>query len=345
MNKLNRTISYPYAVLSDIHFHNWKSFSHINENGINNRLQIIVDAVLYAADTLIDCKGKDIIITGDVFHTRGKLNPSVLNPVIDCFKNIITNNGANIYILAGNHDLEFKNSDNLGSALGALAEIDGVYVFNKTTLVGEEHLFIPWHENFGNVLHIANKKAKEISKLTVFCHVGLNGVIPANLGDTINPFDFSKELKYVFSGHFHNHVNFGNRVYSVGALTHQTWSDVGSKAGFLIVRENQVIHVKSDAPRFIEWALTGHEPTGPNYVKIKNVTLPQKEADMFKQQLLEDGVLAVIDESTRPTIKRDDRKYEIEIDRGADTALTDYCMNTFGDDAKEVLKKCFDLMS
>jgi hypothetical protein len=49
----------------------------------------ILDAIKEAADKLRKVGGKDLVITGDLFHTRGNVKPSVLNPTLDLFSDLI----------------------------------------------------------------------------------------------------------------------------------------------------------------------------------------------------------------------------------------------------------------
>jgi DNA repair exonuclease SbcCD nuclease subunit len=339
------SITYPYAVIADVHCHDWSAFSHIHESGINNRLKHILDSIRLAARTVQLAGGKDLIIAGDLFHTRGSVKPSVQNPVYDLFQALCAE-GIRVHAIPGNHDLEGKNSDQLGNALHTLSGISGFHCYTVPTVVDGSFLFIPWCENPQETLKIANEKVLSNPKLTLFCHVGLSGVIPANLGHTLNPDDFSEDFKYVFCGHFHNHVSFNSRVYSIGALTHQTWSDVGSTAGFLIVHEDKVEQFDSFAPKFID--VTSPPPKiarRGNYFRIKNVELPEEAAKELIKKLKDYGALGVIDQSTRPSLIEKSYEHDIDADLGTAKAIEAYCENTFGANAKEVIEECSRLMS
>jgi DNA repair exonuclease SbcCD nuclease subunit len=338
-------ISYPYLVLSDIHLHNWSQFSHTEKDGTNSRLQQILDAISAAVAHLAEIGGRDVVITGDLFHTRGNVKPSVLNPAFDLFREICAHN-IRIHNIPGNHDLEGINSDRLGNSFTVLSGIDNFKIYVEPTVLSGRHLFIPWYEDSQIIPKIANQKVIEYPNLTLFAHVGLNGVVPARIGNTVNPKDFSEDFKYVFCGHFHNHVSFDSRVFSVGALTHQTWSDVGSKAGYLIVYENRVEHYETKAPKFIEIPedCFGIGNVKNCYVRFKGEDTEESALDL-KESLLAAGALAVLDQTTRPTLV--DKSYEktIDMDLGLDTALEAYCKNMFGDNWKAVYEECLKLKS
>jgi DNA repair exonuclease SbcCD nuclease subunit len=334
-------IAYPYLVISDIHLHNWSQFSYTLPNGRNNRLQHTLDAISEAATKLKEVGGEDIVITGDLFHTRGNVKPSVLNPTVDLFEEL-TKNGFKIYAEPGNHDLEGINSDTLGNAMHSLNMLSNFTCFTVPTETLSGHLFIPWYEDSAKVLKLANERSKQNPKLTLFAHVGLNGVIPANLGNTLNPADFDESFKYVFCGHFHNHVAFDARVFSVGALTHQTWSDVGSKAGYLIVYEDRVEQYESSAPTFVRSMGSGSVSFHNKYVRLEGIYSPER-ASQLKEEAGKEGALAVLDQTTRPTIIEKKHEEVVKVDLGLETALESYCKHTFGDKWQKVYDECVKL--
>jgi DNA repair exonuclease SbcCD nuclease subunit len=344
MGLVSNEITYPYLVISDVHCHNWSAFAYTNDRGINNRLQHILDGIDLAAKHLVDVGGRDLICTGDLFHTRGVIKPSVFNPTFDLFSDLSARGITNHHI-PGNHDLEGIHCERLGSAMTSLAAIPNFYVYDKPTLVGQ-HLFIPWFEDSQKIPKLANERSKTNPNLTLFCHVGLNDVVPGAIGNTVDPDDFSEDFKYVFCGHFHNHVSFHSRVYSVGALTHQTWNDVGSKAGYLIVYEDRVEHYETQAPKFIDAIdamICLHDVPG-NYYRLKG-ELTDDQANTIIRDLKERRCLAVLDQSTRPSIIEKTYEHTVDIDLGLDSALEAYCKNTFNDNWKAVYEECLRLKS
>jgi len=336
-------IHYPYVVISDIHLHPWSQFSYTLPNGRNNRLQHTLDAIDEAVKRLAKEGGRDLIITGDLFHTRGNVKPSVLNPTVDLFKEICAS-GIRVRAIPGNHDLEGINSDTLGNVMHSLSLLRNFTCYTTPTEIGKynKFLFVPWYEDSTEVLKLANERSKQNPKLTLFAHVGLNGVIPENIGNTLNPSDFDESFKYVFCGHFHNHVSFDARVFSVGALTHQTWSDVRSKAGFLVVHENRVEHVETSAPTFNDSCISRSISCDNSYVRLKGDCTREIAEEKIKE-LKVNGALAVLDQTTRSTII--DKKHEeaVKVDIGLDAALESYCKHVFGANWQKVYEQCLKL--
>jgi DNA repair exonuclease SbcCD nuclease subunit len=338
-------IGYPYGIISDVHCHNWSAYSYPTSRGINNRLQQTLDAIELAATDVLKRGGKDLIITGDLFHTRGVLKPSIINPTIALFKDLISR-GLEVHCIDGNHDDEFKETNWLGSSTYALSLLKGFNVFHVPTIVDERFVFIPWIENPQEVLNLATKSTTYFRNLTLFCHVGMSGVLPGNFGDTLNPADFDKlDLKYVFSGHFHNHVSFNSRVYSVGALTHQTWGDVGTLAGYIVVTETGVEHYETNAPKFINFEDLATKRVGHHYYTLNNMELTEEEARTAITGLKAKGALGVQDQSTRPNLVNKDHSEVVKVDLGIHTALETFCKHTYGEKWKEVFDACLRLKS
>jgi DNA repair exonuclease SbcCD nuclease subunit len=192
------------------------------------------------------------------------------------------------------------------------------------------------------VLNLATKSTTLFSNLTVFCHVGLSGVMKSNIGNVLNADDFLKQdIKYVFSGHFHNHVAFDARVYSVGSLTHQTWSDLGSIAGYLLVTEEKVTQHETAAPKFVLlpedcFGIGKFHP--PSYVRITGEETEESITEL-REICLKNGAIAVQDLSTRPTMIEKKAVRAVDIDLGLDSAIEAYCKNTFGERWSEILKE------
>lgn len=255
----------PFGIQSDSHCHNWHAFSTILPSGVNNRLQTILDEKLRLAKETLAKGGKTIYHCGDLFHVRGNIAPSVLNPTLDTYRQII-DMGLKVRILAGNHDLEGRDAQRVSSAITALEGIGCEIVNEPTAFYDDQVIMIPWIQNVeelkstisGMIKGLAEHedegaRVDDINDWTLMIHAPVDGVIAGLPAHGLTDVELAKYgFKYVFSGHYHHHKNFGNGVYSVGASTHQTWSDLKSKAGFLIVSDEGVKWHKSHAPDFVE---------------------------------------------------------------------------------------------
>lgn len=242
----------PALIVADQHFHAWNAFSEIDDDGVNSRLKLQINEFLRAANTLRRQHGGNrIICAGDVFHTRGRLAPSVLNPVLKVYRELVKQ-GFQIFVLAGNHDLESRDVRHLTSAVTALEEV-GCIVINEPCFK-DDYAFCPWIENLDELKTALKKLSDDAGPRTreLIMHAPIDGVIKGLGGLDPEWLEDNLGFRRIFSGHYHNCVEFSDRVVSIGASTHQTWGDVGSLAGFLIrTSDDKLIHYETKAPKFV----------------------------------------------------------------------------------------------
>jgi DNA repair exonuclease SbcCD nuclease subunit len=273
----------PILFISDTHYHNFAQYSQLTSSGLNTRLIDIIKATLEAANKLKSLGGSVIIHTGDAFHVRGNLSPSVLNPVTEMYKKLIKD-GFTVIMLAGNHDLETNDATKHGASILSLQEV-GVKVvteFNNYAFDNTLYHMIPWvskHKDLSDMILAVNAKISPESKYrNVLClHAPLNGVITSIPDHGFNP-EFFKDLNFdsVVFGHYHNHkqYNVGDKnIISCGALTHQSWSDVDNLAGYCIYypEDNKFTHYETSAPKFLKVSagdVCDADDISDNYVKV-----------------------------------------------------------------------------
>lgn len=290
----------PFGIISDSHNHLWSAFATTLPSGVNSRLQMTLDETRRAADEVRKAGGSTLYHGGDLFHVRGSIAPSVLNPTLDCYRDIVKS-GIQVIINAGNHDLEGKEASRVSSAITALEGV-GCRVVNHTAYnAADAMVVIPWIPNIAALK--AAIEAVDPSDRTgcdLLLHAPIDGVIKGlpdhGVSDT---YLAALGFRRVFSGHYHHHHDFGNGVYSIGALTQQTWSDVGSKAGFLIVTDSAVRWHAAHAPQFVEINAAVSPADIPlivdgNYAKITINSDKGSDIEATRQFLRESGALGVI---------------------------------------------------
>lgn len=246
------------AIVSDLHFHKFSQFSKTLESGRNSRLQAQLNEIVRVARHLYDSGGGSIVIGGDIFHSRGSISPEVLNPVLQAFESVV-NSGVDVYAIAGNHDLESNDARNLSNAAAALGNVGVRMVDERPTLFnihGEYFLLIPWMSSAKELRDylLSYHSAQPRSETNVVIHAPVNGVIAGLPDHGLSAQELGDMgFKRVFAGHYHQHKDFGNGVWSIGSLYHQTWSDTDSLAGFLVLDEDgAVTHHESSLPRFVD---------------------------------------------------------------------------------------------
>ncbi|MGF1781127.1 metallophosphoesterase family protein [Vibrio fluvialis] len=291
----------PFGVISDTHNHNWATFSHvIPETGINNRLQYILDETWRAANKVKELGGNTIIHCGDVFHVRGNLAPSVLNPTVAVYERIVNELGMNVYILAGNHDLEGNDANRLGNAAVAL-EGAGCTVFSDVFVDSfTKRIYVPYVHSMKELRGILSDSVEgDKSEWALFLHAPMNGVITGIPDNGLSVVELQKlGFKAVFCGHYHNHRIFSGNICSVGSITHQTFSDVNTKSGFLTFDGETITHYPTSAPRFVDYDADWDEieeveyVTG-NYVRAKLENATNEDVEEIRAYLKGKGAAYV----------------------------------------------------
>ena len=343
----------PYGLISDTHNHGWSAFSTTGADGVNSRLQEILSETKRCAQEVRAAGGDTIVHAGDLFHVRGKVAPSVLNPTMDSYRELI-DDGFQIIILAGNHDLEGKTADRLGSAVTAMQSV-GCKVVNSLSeglAAHDDVVLVPWIQDLQELKETLDSIAPaRRSGSDLVIHAPVDGVI-AGLPDHGLTAAHLAGLGFqrVFAGHYHNHKQLNDSVYSIGALTHQTWGDVGSKAGFLIVSGTEVKHFASHAPSFID--VDGStDPTelplvaDGNYVRCRIKSAKPSEIEALREHLVDCGARGVVIISQPDTKAVPTRSGVVTTGTSLDVSVQDYVVSCSFARQGDVAKICAEVLA
>lgn len=176
-----------------------------------------------------------IIQLGDVFDRRKFVNYQTLNNCKEYFFDTL-NSKYKSWLLVGNHDTYYKNTNKVNSLDLLLREyknINQVQQPYETSFGGVNILMVPWicAENYNDVMHAMDNSKSQI----LVGHFEINGFEMhkgAYCDSGIEPSVFNK-FDLVISGHFHTKSTRGNIVYT-GTPYEMTWSDYEDKKGFHI---------------------------------------------------------------------------------------------------------------
>lgn len=245
----------PYLLFSDVHFHNWSAFSVISESGINSRLEYQIEEMHRAYSALREAGGALAVCAGDLFHVRGKLAPSVINPVRDFFREQDFNDTETV-ILSGNHDLESEDADDLTSSVSVISSSRTIAINDACEVSADPNIYmIPWRSDLSALreeIRVLNETSDPDNPYDLIIHAPMNEVLMniPNVGLNASEFD-GMNFKRVFAGHYHNHKRLSDKVYSCGATGHQTWNDPGTQAGWCLVYDDKVDFHASKQPQFV----------------------------------------------------------------------------------------------
>jgi len=181
---------------------------------------------------------KQVIHLGDYYDHRKFVNFKALNHNREIFLNPLKKNGMMMDIIPGNHDVFYKNTNELNS----LKELLGYYINNvniimKPTVMKYGSLdmaLVPWinNQNYAEYMAwIKSCKAKVIG-----AHLELNNFemmrgIPSHSGMNA---DLFSHFDTVLSGHYHTKSSKGN-IHYLGSQMEFYWNDADDPKYFHVL--------------------------------------------------------------------------------------------------------------
>jgi DNA repair exonuclease SbcCD nuclease subunit len=243
--------------LSDPHYHNYKPHSTLVD-GVNSRL-IDVDAAMESAMELGRENGVDLFtVSGDVFHERGRIRPSVFNRAYSRFRKMAEI--APVVLDIGNHDMEdFK----LGaSSIDTFESIGGVYVlggtegYSRIEIRGLKILGIQYFHKTEEFKEVYEKALSEfLDSDIILMHQGVDDFNhDIGMPDTKLTAEYLSSLTgaWIFCGHYHTPESKG-KVVNVGAPLQHTFGDEGKDRGCWITDTDECLTTFHciESPRFV----------------------------------------------------------------------------------------------
>ena len=225
----------------------------------------------------LDAAGIDnVLILGDTFDRRKYVNFYSLDRAKKMFFDKLEQRGINLFMIAGNHDTYFKNTNDVNSPELLLAEYTNISLVNRAMdiTVGETPIcFVPWicPENYDSSLKTINESKAEICvghfEIAGFAmyrgmesHEGLSK-------------DMFKKFDMVFSGHYHHRSDDGH-IYYLGNPYELTWQDYNDPRGFhlfdLETRELEFIRNPYTMFERCEYDDSLADPSVQSYGHLKN---------------------------------------------------------------------------
>lgn len=179
-----------------------------------------------------------VLILGDTFDRRKFVNFYALQRAKEMFFDKLAELNIKVYMLAGNHDTYYKNTNDVNSPDLLLREYDNITVIDTPQTLHLDYknercdvLMLPWicADNYQRSIdEINNTRAEvcmghlEIAGFEMYrgqeCHEGFSR-------DTFKKFDL------VFSGHYHHRSTKDNITY-LGTPYELTWQDFADPKGF-----------------------------------------------------------------------------------------------------------------
>ena len=224
--------------------------------------------------------GDILIHCGDVFDNRQSVNLLVLHEGIKLFEELSAIFEGGIYVIAGNHDVMRKSSNDV-SSLDCLKYIPRVHILKEPVIAeigNTKTLFMPWRTS-----DIEERECLAENNIStchyLFCHTNIRNLRFDNYREVDEGLSITELSKFrrVYSGHIHWGQHRGN-VTMVGNPYQMTRSDANNQKGWYI------LDFESGDETFIE------NTYSPKFVKIYLNKYLEKSIEELKADCINNRV-------------------------------------------------------
>jgi DNA repair exonuclease SbcCD nuclease subunit len=178
-----------------------------------------------------------VLQTGDLFDQRKDIHFTTLHEANKYFFNPLKENNIFLYVISGNHDCTYKNTNEVNSVkllLGNNANVKIVDLFPETILFGDKTFdFFPWinQTNHTETLDFITNSKSDYA----FGHFEFGGfaMYPGTIAETGMDHKLFKKYTEVFSGHYHT-ISYQDNVTYTGTPYELTWGDCSDLKGFWV---------------------------------------------------------------------------------------------------------------
>lgn len=177
---------------------------------------------------------KEVIATGDCWDRRKYVNFLVISRARKMFFDRLLELGINLKIPVGNHDVFYKNTNDVNSPHLLLSGYKNIHVMSEAEHVqydGVKVAFIPWIniENHDSTMNFVKNSDADLC----ISHLELKDFPMGGSMKCAEGMDYKlfSHFPLVLSGHFHIKSQIDNVKY-IGTAYEMTWNDEGDSKGF-----------------------------------------------------------------------------------------------------------------
>lgn len=280
------------VLTSDIHWHDFKEFNKLNDDGSNFRLSLYRDSMLFVKDYCVKNGIEHWLDAGDIFHSRDSISTEVLDMLGKTLEDISM--FVKLWFLKGNHDTSNRKGNittlNILSKYGNIINERCIVPING--IDGPHVHFIPWDENITFKDSINNNEKVDF----IVGHRMLNGStvrgVPID-GETIKNIDETK-FKQAFIGHVHEPQKLTTKIQYIGNLICSNFGE-NWEGSFLVydTEADNIERIKNPySPKFIKTNIEKIEDIPEKieknaFYEIKIVSNDTKELEKINENLIE----------------------------------------------------------
>jgi DNA repair exonuclease SbcCD nuclease subunit len=243
-----------------------------------------------------------VLILGDTFDRRKYVNFYSFKRAREMFFDKLHRLGTKVYMLAGNHDTYFKNTNEVNSIRLLLQEYNNITVIDEPSTIklnqkiedplGVNIVMMPWicPENYEQSIELL----KETDAPFCCGHFEIAGFamhrgMPSQEGLSRELF---RKFEFTFSGHYH-HKSSADGIHYLGNPYELTWQDYNDSRGFhifdldsreleFVENPNRMFHrITYDDKEESITEITGKDLSGYNNTYVKVVVVNKTNPYLF----------------------------------------------------------------
>lgn len=179
-----------------------------------------------------------LIHLGDLFDRRKYINYTTLHRWKTFFFSELQSRGIQMDIIPGNHDVAYKNTNELNSLDLLLEPYNNVVIHHQPTIINIDNRkigLVPWvnKENYNECVSFIRDNANNVDWLGG--HFDIQGVEMIRGVKSEDGFSqgFFRDYRQVLSGHYHTPSVNGN-IWYPGSPYEFTWADYAQDKGFVM---------------------------------------------------------------------------------------------------------------
>lgn len=280
--------------------------------------------------TLDDRNIRNVIHLGDMFDRRKYINYLTLNNCRRYFFDPLYERGIELDVIVGNHDVFYKNTNEINSPALLLQEYNNISVVEQPDEYfygGLEILMLPWicADNYEKVMDmIKNTKAQ-----VCFGHLELAGfqMYKGQVNDHGFDANIFNRFDIVCTGHFHHRSSSGN-IHYLGNPYELTWADYEDPRGF---------HIFDTETRELEFIM--------NPYRMFHKIFYNKDYQIGEYDHLKDSFVKVVVQNRDNPIQFDMLIDKLEKAGISDLQVVDDHMHMDLQDDNEIMESAEDTMS
>lgn len=179
--------------------------------------EFLLDFFLSKVDEDFDETRDILILEGDVFHSRESINVRVQNEALEIFKTLSNKFKRGVFIIVGNHDVYYKDKNEVNSLKSISLLSDNIHVFEKPEVLSlNQHnfLMLPWMERTEQLVDVIRENS--VTCQYIVCHADVKGLRFNRWTKVEHGLDINdlKDYVKVYAGHIHHRQETGNVLYT-----------------------------------------------------------------------------------------------------------------------------------